>query len=196
MQTKKVERKNALLIAATELFSSKGFHDVKLEEVASMAGVGKGTIYTYFRSKDELLVQCLLHGIPEYEEQVDAILAKSHDFSTTFRELIKFRYSISEIKGPLIRQFMMLGPQLKLSDQEYRSLISAFERNNERMSGFFSKALKEKVLKSSLTPGQMAIMFQQIFDLNVIFTFYKEPTMQEEEIFNFLIQAFGQTRRS
>ncbi len=61
MQRKKPDRKLAVLEAATILFSEKSFHDVKLDEVAVAADVGKGTIYTYFRSKEELFVQCLVH---------------------------------------------------------------------------------------------------------------------------------------
>lgn len=69
MQRKKTDRRLAVLEAATVLFSEKSFHDVKLDEVAVAADVGKGTIYTYFRSKEELFVQCLVHDAPVYEER-------------------------------------------------------------------------------------------------------------------------------
>ncbi len=50
------QRRAEILEAALGLFSSKGFHDTTMEEVAREAGVAKGTIYLYFQSKEHLLL--------------------------------------------------------------------------------------------------------------------------------------------
>src|SRR5918996_2480791 len=50
------QRRAEILQAALELFSSKGFHDTTMEEVATAAGVAKGTVYLYFQSKEHLLL--------------------------------------------------------------------------------------------------------------------------------------------
>jgi AcrR family transcriptional regulator len=50
------QRRAEILEAALALFSSKGFHDTTMEEVANSAGVAKGTIYLYFQSKEHLLL--------------------------------------------------------------------------------------------------------------------------------------------
>ena len=50
------QRRAEILEAALSLFSSKGFHETTMEEVAREAGVAKGTIYLYFQSKEHLLL--------------------------------------------------------------------------------------------------------------------------------------------
>ena len=45
-------RKNEIIQAALQAFSRKGFANTKISDIASLAGVGKGTIYEYFRSKE------------------------------------------------------------------------------------------------------------------------------------------------
>jgi AcrR family transcriptional regulator len=50
------QRRAEILEAALTLFSSKGFHETTMEEVANAAGVAKGTIYLYFQSKEHLLL--------------------------------------------------------------------------------------------------------------------------------------------
>ena len=50
------QRRAEILEAALKLYSSKGFHDTTMEEVANAAGVAKGTIYLYFQSKEHLLL--------------------------------------------------------------------------------------------------------------------------------------------
>ena len=48
------ERRQALAAAAAEVFAEKGFAGARIIDVAERAGVGKGTVYEYFRSKEEL----------------------------------------------------------------------------------------------------------------------------------------------
>jgi AcrR family transcriptional regulator len=50
------QRRAEILEAALGLYSSKGFNDTTMEEVAQAAGVAKGTIYLYFQSKEHLLL--------------------------------------------------------------------------------------------------------------------------------------------
>ncbi len=49
------EKRPLILEAATELFAEQGFAAVTVAEIADRAGIGKGTVYEYFSSKDELL---------------------------------------------------------------------------------------------------------------------------------------------
>ncbi|HUX93260.1 MAG TPA: TetR/AcrR family transcriptional regulator, partial [Ignavibacteriaceae bacterium] len=50
---KSIKRKN-IIDSASNLFSRKSYHEVMMEDVASMSGIAKGTVYTYFSSKEEL----------------------------------------------------------------------------------------------------------------------------------------------
>lgn len=53
------ERPQSLLDAAVEVFSTYGYRATRLEQVAELAGVTKGTIYYYFDTKEDLLTQAL-----------------------------------------------------------------------------------------------------------------------------------------
>jgi len=55
-ETKKRQTRKAILTAAIKLFSEKGFEETSIEELARAAGVGKGTIYGYFRTKQEIFL--------------------------------------------------------------------------------------------------------------------------------------------
>ena len=66
MQRKNPDKMNKIIEMATKLFSERDYHDVKLDEVARLSGVGKGSIYTYFKSKDYLFFKCLSHGVDEF----------------------------------------------------------------------------------------------------------------------------------
>jgi TetR/AcrR family fatty acid metabolism transcriptional regulator len=50
------EKRDALLRAAIETFAARGYFNAQVADVARTAGVAAGTVYLYFRSKDDLLV--------------------------------------------------------------------------------------------------------------------------------------------
>src|SRR5688572_28374115 len=50
------DKREAILRAATQVFAARGFFQSQVADVARAAGVAAGTVYLYFRSKDDLLV--------------------------------------------------------------------------------------------------------------------------------------------
>lgn len=59
-QERSVRSREALVEAATDLWSEEGFDAVKVEHICERAGLSKGLFYFYFGSKDDLLVELLL----------------------------------------------------------------------------------------------------------------------------------------
>lgn len=72
----KTQRRAQILASATELFVKHGYRRTTVEDVARNAGVSKGTVYLYFKSKAEILVHAIAmekrhymrHLIPVFEE--------------------------------------------------------------------------------------------------------------------------------
>lgn len=69
MEVKKGKRE-LILEAAINVFSTKGYHNTRMEEIASQAGVGKGTIYEYFSSKLHLFQEMMEESIKFYTEKL------------------------------------------------------------------------------------------------------------------------------
>ncbi len=66
----KIDRKKLILEEAARLFSAKRFDEVLMDDIAHQAGVGKGTIYTYFADKEELYFAVVFEGIRRLNEQL------------------------------------------------------------------------------------------------------------------------------
>jgi AcrR family transcriptional regulator len=78
------ENKRKLIVqTAIKLFSEQPFHRVKLDDVAEAAGVGKGTVYIYFKNKEELYYSLVYEGMAEL---VDVLRAKLAERPTSYRE--------------------------------------------------------------------------------------------------------------
>lgn len=87
------QRRAEILEAALGLFSSKGFHDTTMEEVANAAGVAKGTIYLYFQSKEHLLLALKREFMQGLTDAVADIVAEAIENleggkATDYRDII------------------------------------------------------------------------------------------------------------
>jgi AcrR family transcriptional regulator len=74
VQTLSEEKRQKILTAAGELFASRPFHKVLLSDVASAAGVGKGTVYVYFKSKEDLYLALLYQAFENLLERLQRLL--------------------------------------------------------------------------------------------------------------------------
>jgi TetR/AcrR family transcriptional regulator, fatty acid metabolism regulator protein len=66
------DKRDRILRAAVKVFARHGFHGTRVSDVAKAAGVADGTIYLYFKSKDEVLVSL-------FEDRVEKLLAYIND---------------------------------------------------------------------------------------------------------------------
>ncbi|MBN2083943.1 MAG: TetR/AcrR family transcriptional regulator [Anaerolineales bacterium] len=53
------ERKDQIIHAATNVFTRKGFHDARMDDIVKETGLSKGALYWYFKSKEDLIIAIL-----------------------------------------------------------------------------------------------------------------------------------------
>lgn len=73
-QNKPADKQAAILRAAAELFTEKDFHLVLMDEVAERAQVGKGTLYRYFPTKEDLYFATIFDGWDRLREELEEVL--------------------------------------------------------------------------------------------------------------------------
>lgn len=72
----KPDKRSLITEAAVEVFAERGFHQARVSDVARRAGVADGTIYLYFKNKEDLLLSI-------FEEKMDVLLAGLRDALAT-----------------------------------------------------------------------------------------------------------------
>ncbi|WP_243291444.1 TetR/AcrR family transcriptional regulator [Bacillus sp. FJAT-47783] len=74
------DRKQAILEAASKSFTHFGYKATTMDQVAKMANVGKGTIYTFFKNKEELFDEITTSLLTEMGEEADKVMNLSDSF--------------------------------------------------------------------------------------------------------------------
>ena len=65
------EKKHLIMHVALELFANEGYHPTSISKIAKKAGISKGLMYNYFKSKEDLLKQIIVEGMNEIFESFD-----------------------------------------------------------------------------------------------------------------------------
>jgi AcrR family transcriptional regulator len=83
------QKRDAVLRMALKLFLELGYHRTALADVATRLNITKPALYNYFRSKEEILVECFRQGQELYEANVSAVENGDGDGLSKLRGLIR-----------------------------------------------------------------------------------------------------------
>ena len=111
-------RRKQILDAATQVFAEKGFHRATIKDIARVAGIADGTIYTYFASKTEVLLG-ILHRLNASAEREQQLMPENEqDVRSFFTAYLRQRMVLL---WPNAEVFQAVLPEM-LANEELREL--------------------------------------------------------------------------
>ncbi len=109
----RADKRRHILEAAVEVFANAGFHKSRVSDVARAANVADGTIYLYFKSKDEILLSIFEEAMAEMIEAVEEKLAPLDDPFEMLRTFTEFHMDRVERRRSVAK---VLQVELRLSN--------------------------------------------------------------------------------
>jgi TetR/AcrR family fatty acid metabolism transcriptional regulator len=88
-RTQVADKREAILRAATKVFARSGYFNAKVADVARVAGVADGTVYLYFKSKEEILRSIFDRGVSKVLAEARARIADIADPRERLREIAR-----------------------------------------------------------------------------------------------------------
>jgi TetR/AcrR family fatty acid metabolism transcriptional regulator len=186
------ERRAAILDAAIETFAQRGFHHARVSDVARQAGVADGTIYLYFKSKDDLLISLFEEKMEEIVQTFRAEVTlheTSQDRLRCFIELhlkmVAERPSLAEVMTVELRQSSKFMREYKAPQfGAYLTLLGEI----------ISYGQQRGEISSSFDPSiTRRIIFGAIDELSLYWVSIKKPQHDLERVIQELwtLCAFG-----
>lgn len=170
----RARREQELLRAAGELFAAQGYSATRLEDVAQRAGVAKGLVAFYFKSKERLFQAVVRKAIPPILAELELVLAngagkKSAELLREAMTLIMSRVA-DESPRAILRLLAAEGRNFpELTAFYYDEVVAhsgeALDKIIERgvQSGEFSFQAREQLPRLLLGPPIMAVFWQILF---------------------------------
>ncbi len=88
MMTKKDLRRQQIIQAASEVFGNSSFQNASISEIAQKANIAEGTVYQYFKNKEDLFFSIPAQKTEEFCEEFNLHLQGIHDAAGKIRKLI------------------------------------------------------------------------------------------------------------
>ena len=139
------EKRDAVLRMAVQMFLDEGYHRTTLNEVAARLNITKPALYNYFRSKEDILIECYRLGQEMFEASIAAIERESGDGLDKLRRLI---HAYAEV---MMTDFGMC--LVRLDDRELSPEARAGVRKAKRTyDAAFRATIAQGVADGSITP--------------------------------------------
>lgn len=81
-------QKQLAIRSAAAVFAEKGFHGASTRDIAARMGIKQGSLYYYFKSKEEALGEVCLFGIEQYVHRMEAIAASDSPFESKLMAIV------------------------------------------------------------------------------------------------------------
>jgi AcrR family transcriptional regulator len=119
-----IEAADAILDAMERLLGRFGYKKTTMEDVAREAGIGKGTIYLHFPSKEELALRSIDRVVRRVQDRLQAIAADGSDVAQRLRQMIIERVllrfdSVADYSQSLDDLFESIRPAYMSRRQRY-----------------------------------------------------------------------------
>ncbi len=186
MTKKFILKQEQLFNTAASLFAEKGYHGTSISDLAQAMGMRKGSLYHYFKSKEELLFRLLDEYITEALTEIEKICALEVTPTEKLRQFMLF-YS-SFYAGDRDRLVLLINDIDKLGESYRLQVIEKERRYYRALTGIFSQLQAGGIMK----PMPQSVAAFAFFGM-VHYTckwFHKDGAITAEELSEMFLEIF------
>jgi AcrR family transcriptional regulator len=160
----KSEKRRLIAQAAARVFGEKGFENTRMEDVARAAFVGKGTLYEYFRDKDELLQGSFAVFVGDIERDLLSQIDLSAPPEQALNELARFTLQSMREWGEDYRFFLEYMLRISRTRGKLPLLRSMLSEFRKAVAAILKSGVEKKVFRPELDVEATAAALAAWFD--------------------------------
>ena len=175
-----VNRKQQIIDAATKSFSLFGYKATSMDQVARLANVGKGTIYTFFKNKEELFSEIITSLIKEMKEAAEEVMDDNLSFyenaSHALYQILDFRKK-HQLTIKLIQEEKEMGT---------REVLEVLQKIESVIVLYLQEIIQKAIDKGEIKPNNPELTAFMMLKLYIALMFDWEQNhkpLQKEEVF-------------
>ena len=115
-EMERMARKKDILEAGLSLFAEKDFHEVTVDEIAERVGLSKGTLYLYFKNKDDLFFSIIVEKTEELFHQLQSVIREEESYLKRLEDLIRTQLSFFDKHKSFFR--IIHSEKTRMGDQD------------------------------------------------------------------------------
>ena len=187
------QRKTQILAAAAKVFAAKGFARATIADIAREAGIAEGSIYNYFKNKQDLLVSLprqLIEPTIETTRAHVSLTASAEPLAPedVLQSIIQNIISIIHQNAHVIRALISALPNMKQPLRE-KYLQQVILYATGLLKEYFQQQIKQGVFRQGLDPEVLSLSFVGMFFPVVMFREVLQVEMDTDLDYEQLIDA-------
>ncbi len=153
---------HSILDAAMQVYVKKGYHSATIADVAQAAGLGKGTLYLYFKNKEDIAISMVDRHFKGMEDRF--FKAKLPDTLDDFAEGLSQTMNISDDHAKFIRVFFeVFGPSFA-SDAFSAKVADFFDRLGDHYTRQIKHLQDKGHIRKDADAGQLGRVLASLID--------------------------------
>jgi TetR/AcrR family transcriptional regulator, repressor for uid operon len=155
-QQYKIEIREKIIKAAIDAFSKNGFDRTRMDDIAKLADLSKGTIYLHFKSKEHLFYAICENNLAEAKQQISIMFAKKEDLVSQIERFYDvFRKKKTANERVFFETIAESARNAELRKALYKQRLNIFETavgwvNLQIERGFFRKNIDANAIAVGL----------------------------------------------
>lgn len=141
-------RKQRAIRAAAAVFAEKGFYGASTKDIAEHMGIKQGSLYYYFKSKEDALGEVCRFGIEDYVERMKSIAASEQPFESKLMATITSHLTSYREKNEALK--VHNDERLYLPEEKRATLKELGSHYRQQLEGIFEEGVTSGVVRESL----------------------------------------------
>ena len=162
-----IGRRGAILAAAGKVFHAHGYAATTMEAVAAEAGVAKGSLYNYFRNKQDLFTQLFAETIAGDEAETEQLVAEAIPADEKLRKLIDNVFAQLErytAIGGLVLEFWATAARQQHQGELAEMFEQMFSRWRRRIGAIVTQGIESGLFRAEIEPESTASLIMAMMD--------------------------------
>jgi AcrR family transcriptional regulator len=175
-EREKLRQRQEVLDVALRLFSEKGYHDVSVHEIAKEAEFAIGTLYKFFRNKEDLYQALILQLSDRFHGALKAVIEADAEEVETLREYVRVKGDLFRNNAAAIRLYFaetrgvkfdaMAGVEKEIRTRHRATLSS--------LGSIFERGMRRKRFRRVASPFHLAVALDSIANA-FLFLWLEDP---------------------
>jgi AcrR family transcriptional regulator len=153
------ETRAAILQCAAEVFSQREFHEVLTDEIALRLGIGKGTIYRYFESKEDLYFAAITSGLESMNDAVTAVFQEDAPLELSIERLVRTMLEYFWNRRDFFLLLYRMEPKLDPGERQ------RWQERRENMLAVITRALQRELPRTAPARAQITLAVEMLFGI-------------------------------
>lgn len=181
---KRGETRLAIVQCAAEIFSQRQFHEVLTDDIARRLGIGKGTIYRYFDSKEALYLAAIAAGLDGLHAAVTDVLEQDGPLATTIEAVTRTMITYFWRQRDFFVLMHRLEPRLQAHER------AGWQKRRNEVIGMIQRVLERAVARGELRRLNTRLAVEALFGMIRAACLYRADSDRPEELIRLVTGIF------